>query len=196
MIKRKILYLFSSIFYKVPINCRVWPSRNVNNIKCDGYNTISPKALVNKVILGFASNINRNCEIQNTKIGAYCSMGPRCKIIIGQHPTTRFVSIHPSFYSIRNQNGFVYTNKQKFNEFKYVNEEFSVVIGNDVWIGSDVKIIEGVRIGDGAIIAAGAVVTKDIPAYAIVGGVPAKVIRYRFYEEQIEKLLEIKWWNW
>ena len=68
-------------------------------------------------------------------------------------------------------------------------------IGNDVWIANDVNIISGVRIGNGAVIAAGAVVTKDIPDYAIVGGVPAKLIRYRFDRVTIDRLLNSKWWD-
>lgn len=71
-----------------------------------------------------------------------------------------------------------------------------VFIGNDVWIGSDAKIMSGVTIGDGAVIGANSLVTKDVPPYAIVGGNPAKVIKYRFDEETITKFLEIKWWNW
>ena len=68
-------------------------------------------------------------------------------------------------------------------------------IGNDVWIAANVVITEGLKIGDGAVIGAGAVVTHDIPPYAIVGGVPAKVIRYRFTKEMIDELLKIKWWD-
>lgn len=71
-----------------------------------------------------------------------------------------------------------------------------VTIGNDVWIGANVVILPGIRIGDGAVIGAGAVVTKDVEPYAIIGGVPAKIIRFRFDEEIIEALLKIKWWNW
>lgn len=71
-----------------------------------------------------------------------------------------------------------------------------VVIGNDVWIGGNVSILPGVRIGDGAVVAAGAVVTKDVDAYAIVGGVPAKLIKYRFDRKDREKLLKIRWWDW
>ncbi len=72
---------------------------------------------------------------------------------------------------------------------------YNAIIGNDVWIGSNVLIIGGIKIGDGAIVAAGAVVTKDVPPYAIVGGIPARIIRFRFDKEQINKLLELKWWN-
>ena len=71
-----------------------------------------------------------------------------------------------------------------------------IIIGNDVWIGYEAVILSGVTIGDGAIIGARAVVTKDVPPYSIVGGVPAKLIRKRFSDSDISKLLEIKWWNW
>lgn len=71
-----------------------------------------------------------------------------------------------------------------------------VVIGNDVWIGIRCIIMDGVSIGDGAVVAAGSVVTKDVAPYAIVGGVPAKVIRFRFNDSVIEKLLQLKWWDY
>ena len=71
-----------------------------------------------------------------------------------------------------------------------------IVIGNDVWIGYEAVILSGVTIGDGAIIGTRAVVTKDVPPYTIVGGVPAKSIRKRFDEKVIEALLKIKWWDW
>ena len=64
-----------------------------------------------------------------------------------------------------------------------------------MWIGADVKIIGGIKIGDGAIVAAGALITKDVPPYAVVGGVPARIIRYRYSEDKIKKLLQFKWWN-
>lgn len=80
--------------------------------------------------------------------------------------------------------------------FTHKSEDERVFIGNDVWVGSHVLVKGGVHIGNGACVAAGAVVVKDVPPYAIVGGVPAKVIRYRFSPEIIQRLLELKWWNW
>ena len=83
-----------------------------------------------------------------------------------------------------------------FVDQKYFEEEEKTVhIGNDVWIGSNVIVVDGVTIGDGAIIAAGAVVTKDVPPYAIFGGIPAKLIRYRFDEQKIDFMLKFKWWD-
>lgn len=81
-------------------------------------------------------------------------------------------------------------------EFKYADKEGNyIVIGNDVWIGAKVTLINGISIGDGAVILAGAVVSKDVPPYAIVGGVPAKILRYRYSPDDIELLLKTKWWN-
>jgi virginiamycin A acetyltransferase len=71
-----------------------------------------------------------------------------------------------------------------------------ITIGNDVWIGARAVILDGITIGDGAIVGACAVVTKDVPPYAVVAGVPARVIRYRFSEKKIRTLLELQWWEW
>ncbi len=183
--------------YGIPSTCRIWPSRRVSNIICEGYNSISKDADAHNVFLGYASGISRGSEFSNTKVGKYTVMGPRVRIIRGEHPTHGFVSVHPAFYSLRKQYGFTYTDRQKYTEFRWADEEndISVIVGNDVWIGSDVLIMEGVKIGDGAIIAAGAVITRDVLPYAIVGGVPAKIIRYRFSQNDIVKLLKLKWWD-
>ena len=85
--------------------------------------------------------------------------------------------------------GFTYVDKTVFNETRFAKDQYKVVIGNDVWIGSYTRIMEGVTIGDGAVVAAGAIVTRDVPPYAIVGGIPAKIIKYRFDTETIQKLI-------
>lgn len=108
----------------------------------------------------------------------------------GDHPTSQFVSTSPAFYFANSPVGMSYTDVDLFEENKK-----EVIIGNDVWIGQSVLIKPGVVIGDGAIIGAGAVVTKNVAPYAIVVGVPAQIIKYRFSDEQIKKLLNIKWWD-
>jgi len=130
------------------------------------------------------------------QIGKYCSIGPNVSVLPGTHPM-HFVSTSPVLYSKSNQAGYSLTSKQYFEELQFADEnnKYSVIIGNDVWIGSNAIIVGGNKIGDGSVILANATVTKDVPPYAVVGGVPAKVLKYRFTEEQIDSLLRIKWWE-
>ena len=140
------------------------------------------------VQVGKGTYIGRHSIISNTNIGKYCSIGPNLICGYGIHPTNG-ISTSPSFYSSDPQNGLIFCTKNKIDERKTIN------IGNDVFIGVNVTILDGVNIGDGAVIGAGAVVNKDIPPYAVAVGVPAKIAKYRFDEDTIKKLLEIKWWD-
>lgn len=147
--------------------------------------------------IGYGSGTSKDSYIDCVKIGRYTTLGPDVKIVTGQHPTRTIVSTHPAFYSDHAQMGFTYVEQSIYEEIRFADPQnrYKVVIGNDVWIGSFVRIMEGVTIGDGAIIAAGALVTKDVPPYAIVGGVPAHIMRYRFSDSQIDFLMQLKWWE-
>lgn len=123
-------------------------------------------------------------------IGNFCSIGDDVTIIKGHHPI-EFVSTHPFSYEKKCGN-YIDADIDISNEIK----TDKVIIKNDVWIGANVSIMPGVTIENGAIIATGAIVTKNVPAYAIVGGVPAKLVRYRFEPSIREQLLETEWWLW
>ncbi|MBD0831211.1 CatB-related O-acetyltransferase [Aestuariibaculum sediminum] len=164
----------------------------------EGRNLLSKNSRFISSYLGFASYIGENSSFKSTKIGRYCSIGSNVKCVIGKHPTSNFVSTHPAFFSLRKQLGFTYVKEQLFDEFEKPldeNGKYLILIGNDVWIGDGVSIMEGVTIGDGAIIASNALVVKDVEPYAIVTGVPARILKFRFESSDIEFLINFKWWN-
>jgi acetyltransferase-like isoleucine patch superfamily enzyme len=160
-----------------------------NNCNFGKYNTIYDNVILNNVNLGDFTYVACKTNINNCKIGKFCSIAQNCNIGLGRHPSATFVSTHPIFFSELKQAQITFTDKSYFNEFE------DIEIGNDVWIGSNVIIVDGVKISDGVIVAAGAVVTKDIPPYAVVGGVPAKIIKHRFEQHEINYLLSLKWWD-
>jgi len=145
-----------------------------------------------------------NKKYKNFNIGAYTYGEPKLYASEGSFSIGKFCSIASDviiYTGAEHQTSWVTTyNFVKFAE-KLPKREITkskgkVIIGNDVWIAHGALILSGVTIGDGAVIGARAVVTKDVKPYEIVGGNPAKHIRFRFSEEQIEKLLKIKWWDW
>lgn len=186
---------FRAKIHGFPNNCRVEKNCMVRNVEMEEYCHIGENSRVFATRMGFGSGISKDSIMDSVLMGRYTTLGPDVKVVTGQHPTSKIASTHPAFYSSRGQMGFTYVDNTIFNEIRFAKDQYKVVIGNDVWIGSYVRIMEGSTIGDGAVIAAGAVVTKDIPPYAIVGGVPAKIIKYRFDKETIQKLLELKWWD-
>ena len=158
------------------------------NSKLGRYSRIYPFTKVSDTQIGAYTYISYGCIINNCQIGNYSSIARGVKIGLGKHPAN-FISTSPIFYSLNNPLKKFFVKSQKFTEFE------RTTIGNDVLIGVNVVILDGLTIGDGAIIGANAVVTKDIPPFAIAVGSPAKIIRYRFSEENMQKLLSIKWWN-
>ena len=160
-----------------------------NNCRFGSYNTLYPQVALNNVSLGNFTYIAEGSRLTNTTIGKFSSIGPEVLAGLGRHPSRDFVSTHPIFYSPNCQAQITFSSNSVFEEFSHI------TIGNDVWIGARSIILDGVAIGDGAIVGAGALVTKDVPSYAVVGGIPAKILRYRFQPEQIESLKKLKWWD-
>lgn len=151
------------------------------------FNRLYPRTCLSNVSLGRFTYI-AGATSGNAKFGAFCSIGPATIGGLGKHPAD-MLSSHPAFYSNRAKAGCCFADKQ------YIEEAPTTIIGNDVWIGAQAVVLDGVSVGDGAIIAAGAVVHKSVPPYAIVGGVPASIIRFRFDDDVIQHLLDWKWWD-
>ncbi|MCZ0702108.1 acetyltransferase-like isoleucine patch superfamily enzyme [Natronobacillus azotifigens] len=157
--------------------------------------------VINGVRVGkYSYGCQRLCQENSTlieSIGSFCSISDTVEIAGPNHPT-EFISTHPFFY-----NTLIHGNERVpplLNEEASVNHVATnnqkIKIGHDVWIGKHVLLLPSIKIGNGAIIGAGAVVTKDVPDYAIVGGVPAEILKYRFNQQHIKELNAIAWWQW
>ena len=201
LLKRKLLEISSSLyrtfiypFKKLSMECRtksmLLPKAYVKGTELEGRNYVGKRTVLKNCSLGFGSYVNNDGDLTDTDIGKYTSIGTGVCTVIGRHPLSQQVAMHPAFTSPEKTFGFSYTDKTVFDT-----TQERTRIGNDVWIGNRVLILGGVTIGDGAVIGAGSVVTKDIKPYSINAGVPARVLRYRFEKEEIEKLLALKWWD-
>lgn len=162
--------------------------------KIDNSSVISRKAKVYGMVqvtsstMGDYSYVGRGSRVIHADVGKFCSIAGDVKLGMGTHSLDK-LSTSPIFTECHNSTGHQWVKHQTVNPYK------RTIVGNDVWIGSSAMIMGGVTIGNGAVIGAGAIVTKDVPPYAIVAGVPAKIIRYRFPCELIEKLETLKWWD-
>lgn len=145
--------------------------------------------VLRKCTLGNYSYIGYKSNIYHAEIGKFCSISKEVCIGLPSHPIN-FLSTSPIFVNRINGTGYSWTNQDLFDPMPK-----KVMIGHDVWIGMKSTIMGGVHVGNGAVIAAHSVVTRDVPPYAIVGGVPAKIIKYRFSEGIIARLLQSEWWN-
>lgn len=161
----------------------------VINCRFGKFNSIYDRSALINVNIGDYSYVAADAILMNTIIGKFTCVGPGVMCGLGQHPSRGYVSIHPAFYSPACQAAVTFSTESRYTEY------MPIEIGNDVWIGARALICDGVMIGNGAIVGAGAVVTKDVPPYAVVGGVPAKILRYRFTPDEINFLINFKWWD-
>ncbi len=165
---------------KVKVNGLI---KGLQNVKFEGGNLVANNCnFSGQIKIGKNSTLGYNSTIHGkVTIGKYCQLGPYLSIITTNHPT-EYLSI--------------YVNKQLFNgELLKLKTNKKTIIGNDVWVGQNVSVLGGVSIGNGAVIAAGSVVTKDVPKYSIVAGVPAKIIKMRFKDSTIEEIEKLSWWD-
>lgn len=203
----KVLYFFrllSLLFVEVKTGMRRLYIRGRNEINHPACRFYSGAEVISSVLgqscvffqntividsqLGNHTYVQRNSKIINAEIGKFCSIASDVSIGPGLHKTDG-VSTHPVFSLYNTPLVTKFLQKDIFQPSK------RSLIGHDVWIGEKAIIMDGVQIGTGAIVAAGAVVTKDVPPYMIVGGIPAKEIKKRFSDDIIAKLLLSEWWE-
>ena len=176
-----LAYLYSKFFKKV------LRGKSILNSMVDKQAKIYSGTQFQESTIARYSYVGYDCEILHCRIGSFCSIANGVVIGGAQHPL-QWISTSPVFYNEAGGTGLHLGSLQ-------VPRTPQTVIGNDVWIGSRAIVLAGVTVGNGAVIGAGEVVTKDVPPYAIVGGVPAKVIRYRFNKDEIEMIENTEWWN-
>lgn len=174
-------YLFAKLFQK--IRGRAIRRSQIHHTAVVG----SGSNIINSHIDRY-SYCGYDCQFENVEIGSFCSISDHVFIGVAEHPLN-WASTSPVFQKVRHSGP-----QKRFARFEVPNVK-RTYIGCDVWIGHGVTIKQGVRIGHGAVVGSNSLVTKDVPPYAVVGGVPSKIIKYRFDEETINRLKDSKWWD-
>ncbi len=139
--------------------------------------------------LGDYTIVAEHARLEHATVGRYCSIAPRAFVGLGSHPSREYASTHPIFYIHAPHAGFDLVDRDQFTPYT------PTTVGHDVWIGANAAVRDGITIHNGAIVGANAVVTKDVPPYHIVGGVPARLIRPRFDDNTVAFLQRLAWWD-
>ncbi|TCT05616.1 chloramphenicol acetyltransferase [Aquabacter spiritensis] len=167
------------------------PQAHVTASRLGRYTEIGPRVRLLDVEMGDYSYVARDAEIAYSGIGKFCSIAAATRINPGNHPMWRASQSHFTYRAAA-----YFEDAEDEDDFFAWRRAHRVEIGHDVWIGHGAVVLPGRTIGSGAVIAAGAVVTKDVPPYAIVAGVPARVVKWRFPEAIGARLIALAWWDW
>jgi len=169
----------------------IHPDAHVRESHLGPWTAVGARTSISETTMGDYSYVVNDSSIIYCEIGKFCSIAAHTRINPGNHPLERVALHHFTYRSKSYQLG-----PEDDHEFFEWRRSHKVTLGHDVWIGHGAVILPGVTIGTGAAVGAGAVVSKDVPDYAIVVGVPAKVLRYRFPDAIQKRLLKLAWWNW
>ena len=167
--------------------CSIGDDTTLVRVNLEGHVAINRRSYINDSCLGAYSYTGINTIINYTKIGRFCSIGRNVDIGGFNHDYHKITTMPADRFMQMNGDEHPYNRKETTELCQ---------IGNDVWIAAGAQILHNVKIGDGAVVGGGAVVTHDVPPYAIVVGVPAKIRGFRCEKQMIDRLLEIKWWDW
>ncbi len=167
------------------------PSASVQDSHLGAYCEVGARTILTEVTMYDYSYVVNDSQITYTSIGRFCSIAAMTRINPGNHPMQRATQAHFTYRS-----SAYFPGEPDDAEFFAWRRSHHVHIGHDVWIGHGAIILPGRNVGTGAVIAAGAIVTKDVPAYTIVAGNPARIVRRRFDERTAERLGALGWWNW